>query len=84
VTVSLDISPQEPLGYPVSIVTANTVGSQTLSITPQQTLVTVDKPQTVKVTISADNFAMPGTYQILVGARYQDVTVSKYINVTLE
>jgi virginiamycin B lyase len=84
VTVSLNISPQEQLSTPVSIITSNIVGPQTLSITPQQTLVTVDKPQTVKVTISADNFAMPGTYQILIGARYQDVTVSKYINVTLE
>ena len=84
VTVSLDISPQEQLGAPVSIITSNIVGPQTLSITPQQNTVTVDKPQTVKITISADNFAMPGTYQVLAGARYQDVTVSKYINVTIE
>ena len=84
VTVSLGINPQEQLSAPVSIITANTVGPQTLSITPQQKAVIVDKPQTVKVTISADNFAMPGTYQVLIGARYQDVTVSKYINVTIE
>ncbi|HZS74648.1 MAG TPA: lyase, partial [Candidatus Nitrosotalea sp.] len=84
VTVSLGINPQEQLSAPVSIITANTVGPQILSITPQQKAIIVDKPQTVNVTISADNFAMPGTYQVLIGARYQDVTVSKYINVTIE
>ncbi|MDE1844625.1 MAG: lyase [Thaumarchaeota archaeon] len=83
-TVSLNINPQENLGSPVSIITSNTAGLQTISITPQQTLVTVDKPQIVKLTISADNFAAPGTYQVLVGARYQDITISKYINVILE
>ena len=83
-TVSLDISPQESLDSPVSIITSNTAGPQTVSITPQQTTVTVDKPQTVKLTISADNFAMPGTYQILLSARYHDITVSKYVNITLE
>ncbi|HEX5359471.1 MAG TPA: lyase [Candidatus Nitrosotalea sp.] len=83
-TVSLNISPQESLDSPVSIITSNTAGPQTISITPQQTMVTVDKPQTVKLTISADNFAMPGTYQILLSARYHDITVSKYVNITLE
>ncbi|MGI0017318.1 MAG: lyase, partial [Nitrosotalea sp.] len=84
VTVSLNISPQEQLSEPVSISTSNIVGPQTLSIKPQQTSIIVTAPQTVKVTISADNFAMPGTYQVLASARYQDVTVSKYINVTIE
>ncbi|MDH2907102.1 MAG: lyase [Candidatus Nitrosotalea sp.] len=83
-TVLFNINPQEQLSTPVSIITANTAGPQTISVTPQQTRVTVDTPQTVKVRIAADNFAMPGTYQVLIGARYQDITVSKYISVTLE
>src|SRR5574340_1755387 len=45
VTVSLVINPQEQLSASVSIITANTVGPQTLSITPLQKAVIVDKPQ---------------------------------------
>ncbi|MDE1770040.1 MAG: lyase, partial [Thaumarchaeota archaeon] len=83
-TISLNINPHEQLTSPVSIITANTAGTQNISITPDNTQVTVDKPKTVKVTISADNFAVTGTYKVLIGARYNDVTVSKYIDVTLE
>ncbi|SHO45428.1 conserved exported hypothetical protein [Nitrosotalea sinensis] len=83
-TVSLDITPQDTLTSPVSIVTSNTSGPQTISIMSSQGNVTVNKPTSVKITISADNFASPGTYQILAGARYQDVTISKYINVTIQ
>jgi len=83
-TVSLNINPQEQLTLPVSIITSNTAGLQNISITPQETQVTVDKAKAVKVTISADNFAIAGTYKVLIGARYNDVTVSKYITVTLE
>jgi len=83
-TVSLNVNPQEQLTSLVSIITSNTAGVQNISITPQETQVTVDKSKTVKITISADNFAITGTYKILVGVRYQDITVSKYITVTLE
>ncbi len=83
-TVSLNINPEEQLTSPVSIITSNTAGVQNISITPQETQFTVDKSKTVNVTISADNFAVTGTYKILVGARYHDITVSKYIDVTLE
>jgi virginiamycin B lyase len=72
------------LTSPVSIITSNTAGVQNILITPQETQFTVDKSKTVNVTISADNFAVTGTYKILVGVRYQDITVSKYIDVTLE
>ncbi len=83
-TVLFNINPQEQLSSPVSIITSSTVGSQTLTVKAQQTQVTVNTPQTVKVGITADNFATPGTYEVLISARYQDVTVSKYISVTLE
>ena len=83
-TVSLNINPQEQLTSSVSIITSNTAGAQNILMTPQETQVTVDKSKTVKVTISADNFAITGTYKVLVGARYHDITVSKYIAVTLE
>ena len=83
-TISLNIYPQEQLTSPVSIITANTAGVQNISITPHDTQITVDKPKTTKITILADNFAVTGTYKVLIGARYHDVTVSKYVAVTLE
>jgi virginiamycin B lyase len=83
-TISLNITPQEQLTYPVSIITANTAGIQNILIKPQDTQITVDKSKTVKVTISADNFSVTGTYKVLIGARYNDVTVSKYVSVTIE
>ncbi len=84
VTVSLNVTPQTQLTSQISIVAVNTAGLQNISITPQQNSVVSDKPTSSKIVISADNFASPGTHQILVGARYQDVTVSKYINVTIQ
>lgn len=83
-TVSLNISPQEQLISPVSIITSNTAGVQNILVTPQDPQITVDKSKSEKITISADNFASAGTYQLLIGARYHDITVSKYITVTLE
>jgi virginiamycin B lyase len=83
-TISLNINPQEQLTSPVGIITSNTAGSQNILVTPQETQITVDKLKTIKVTISADNFAVTGTYKVLIGARYNDVTISKYVNVTLE
>jgi len=83
-TISFNINPQEQLTSLVSIITSNTAGPENISIIPQETQVTVDKSKTVKVTMSADNFAITGTYKVLIGARYHDITVSKYITVTLE
>ncbi len=53
-TVSLNINPQEQLTSLLSIITSNTAGVQNITVTPQDTQVTVDKSKTVKVTISAD------------------------------
>ncbi|MGI0006543.1 MAG: hypothetical protein ACREAR_00935, partial [Nitrosotalea sp.] len=83
-TVLFNINPQETLSSPVSIITSSSAGPQTISVKAQQTQVTANTPQTVKVGITADNFATPGTYEVLISARYQDITVSKYITVTLE
>jgi virginiamycin B lyase len=83
-TVLLNINPQEQLTSPVSIITSDTAGLHNISTTPQETQIIVDKPKTVKATISADNFAITGMYRVLIGARYHDVTVSKYVTVTLE
>jgi virginiamycin B lyase len=83
-TVSFTINPQEPMVSPVNIITSNTAGPQNILVKPQDSQVLVDKSKTIKIIISADNFALTGTYKVLIGARYQDVTVSKYVTVILE
>ena len=83
-TISVTLNPQEPLLSPVSILSSNTAGPQNIAVTPQETQVTVDKQTNVKVTISADNFALTGTYKVLIGARYHDVTVSNSITLIVQ
>jgi virginiamycin B lyase len=83
-TISFTINPQERLDSPVSIITSNTAGLNNISIDLSDLLVTVDKPKVVKMNISEDNFALLGTYKILIGVRYHDVTISKIVTVTLD
>ena len=83
-TVPFTINPQEALTSPVSIISSNTAGLQNILVTPQENQVTVDKTNTVKIVITADNFALAGTYKVLIGARYQDVTLSKSITLILQ
>jgi hypothetical protein len=37
----------------------------------------------VDVTISASDDASPGTYKILLGAQIEDVSISKFVTVTI-
>lgn len=83
-TFTMIINPNEPLDGTASIVIAQTTSAQDLRVTPSNQNVTLDKPKSVTVTLSADNFALSGTYKVLVGARYQDVTISKFLTVTIE
>jgi virginiamycin B lyase len=83
-TLNIDINPREPLNGTASIVTAQTAAPQDLKVTPTNQDIILDKPKAVTVTLSADNFAIPGTYKVSIGARYQDVTLSKFVTVTIQ
>ena len=83
-TASFTINPKEVLDSPVGIISSNTAGLHNISVTPSVKSIIVDSSKVVKVNISADNFALVGTYKVLVGARYLDLTVSKFITVTVE
>ena len=43
-----------------------------------------DAPRPIHTTISASEDAISGTYKILLGAQSPDVTISKYVTVTIE
>lgn len=84
VTLSITLSPNEFLNDTVNIMTAETSSMKDLKITYSDENILVDKPKIVTVKLSADKFASPGVYKILIGARYHDITVSKFINATIK
>ncbi|PIN95712.1 MAG: lyase, partial [Nitrosopumilus sp. CG10_big_fil_rev_8_21_14_0_10_33_7] len=43
----------------------------------------LDSPKTVDVTISASDDASPGTYKVLLGSQIEDVSISKFVTVTI-
>ena len=44
---------------------------------------TSNSPKSVDVTISASPDAVPGTYKVLLGAQIEDVSISKFVTVTI-
>jgi len=83
-TITITLSPNQSVSDMVSILTAETASMQDLKITPSDQNIVLDKPKTITVTFSADNFALPGIYKVSVGARIQDVTISKFVTVTIQ
>jgi virginiamycin B lyase len=84
-TISFKISPNEQIIDPIELVTTNTALPNDLVVSWDHQKVTVaGQPKNVSINISADNFAVSGTYEVLIGARYHDVTVSKYVTVAIK
>lgn len=83
-TMTITLSPNQPITDTVDILTAETASTQDLKVTPSDQNIVLDKPKTITITLSADNFALPGTYKVAVGARNQDITISKFVTVTIQ
>ena len=83
-TVLFTIIPNEQLVAPVILTTANTAILNDIKVTSGSQITLDNKPETVSFTISVDRFALSGTYKILLGARYNEVTVSQYVTVTVK
>lgn len=83
-TIALTISPTEHLNEPVNIVTANTAGPNDIKVNHVRKITIGDQPQTVAFEVVIDKFALSGTYKILLGARYQEVTISQYVTITVK
>ncbi|WKT57827.1 hypothetical protein QVH35_11095 [Candidatus Nitrosotenuis chungbukensis] len=64
----------------------NTSQFSDISVTIPYTQVdlTASNPQTIPVSINVSDFALPGTYKVLLSAKTPDVTVSKFVTVTIE
>ncbi len=84
-TVSFTITPNEQINDPVTLVTANTASLNDIVVSGNhQQVIMAGQPKIVSINISADNFALTGTYKVLIGARYHEVTMSKYVTVTIK
>ncbi len=55
----------------------------TVQIPNAQVDLTQSNPQTIPVSISASDFALPGTYKVLLSAKTPDVSVSQFVTVTI-
>ena len=83
-TISVTLSPNEQLSSPVEILTSHNSGLHNLLVTSSDSKITLDESKSVNISVASDNFALAGTYKILISARYQDVTISKFVTVIIE
>jgi virginiamycin B lyase len=83
-TVPFTITPNEQIIDPVTIVTANTANTNDIIVSGNSQVTMTNQTKTVSISISADNFALTGTYKVLIGAQYHEVTISKYVTVTIK
>ena len=85
VTLSFTITPKEEIAGLVRLVSATTAGLHNVMVTNEnQNVIVGNQPETVSFNISADQFALPGTYKILFGARNNEITISEYVTVTIK
>jgi virginiamycin B lyase len=84
-TISFTITPEAQINDTINLVTANTAGLNDIIVSgTHQQVIIGNQPKTVSINISADNFALTGTYKVLIGARDNDVTASKFVTVTIK
>ena len=84
-TVSFTITANEQINDTITLVTSNTASLNDIIVTGNQQQVNLTgQPKTVSINISVDNFALTGTYKVLIGARNHEVTISKYLTVTIK
>ncbi len=83
-TVDITLNPNEQLNGTVEVMTQETASTQDLRVTPSDKIIALSKQETIPINLSADYFALSGTYNVVVGVRYQDVTESQFITVTIQ
>ncbi len=83
-TLTVTLTPNEQLSSPVEILTSHNAGLHNLLVTSSDQKITLGNSTSVSINVASDSFALTGTYKILVSARYQDVTISKFVTVIIE
>lgn len=80
--VSLTITPQSTITENVSLIMSNSESFLDITSSKSDSF-QLDSPKTGDVKISASDEAAPGTYKILLGAQIEDVSISKFVTVTI-
>lgn len=84
-TLSFTVTPMEDIKEPIKLITSTTAGLNDLLVTSETQEVNVgSQPLSVSLNVSADKFALPGTYKVLIGAQHNEVTISEYATVTIK
>ena len=79
--LSFTISPQQDLSG-VSLILSDSTDFLDFTSNVSDSF-QLDAPRPVDVTISASDDAIPGKYKILLGAQIEDVSISKFVTVTI-
>lgn len=79
--VDLHIAPTSSID--VSLLTKTTAEFDDLIVTIHLTNSAPQGPQTIPISITASESALPGTYKVLISARTNDVTVSQFVTVNV-
>lgn len=80
--VHITITPQSTITENVSLIMSDTITF--LDITSNMSdYFQLDSPKTGDVKISVSDEADPGTYKVLLGAQIEDVSISKFVSVTI-
>ena len=84
-TLSFTITPEEQLDEEISVSTANTAAAPDIMVYGfDKKIIVGNQPETASMSVSADQFALAGTYKLLVSAQYHEVTVSKFVTITIK
>ncbi len=82
-TVKLQIQLVPSTNTDVTILSRTTAEFDDVTVSVPASDVSLQGPQTIPVSVSASEFAIPGTYKALLSARIDDVTISQFVTVNV-
>jgi hypothetical protein len=80
--LSFVINPQSTIYEDVSLILSNSATFLDITSSVSDSF-RLDSPKTVDVTISASDDASSGTYKVLLGSQIEDISISKFVTVTI-
>lgn len=81
--IQMQITPKTNTQATISQRTTSQFNDISVLIQYTQVDLAESNPQTIPVTINVSDFALPGTYKVLLSAKTSDVSVSQFVTVTI-
>ncbi|MFY9300476.1 MAG: lyase [Candidatus Nitrosotenuis sp.] len=82
-TAQLEIQLVPSSNIDIILLSRTTAEPDDVTVSVPVSVVSLQGPQTIPVSISASEFAIPGTYKALLSARTDDVTISQFVTVNI-